>query len=84
MTTPFFHYLAVSTLVLVFAVRVALAQDSSRESVLWQDDFESCRDSSKLFSGPAAASVAAVPEPGALSLAVVLLMGLAIRQRRRV
>ena len=43
MTTPFFHYLAVSTLVLIFAVRVALAQDSSRESVLWQDDFESYR-----------------------------------------
>ncbi len=43
MTTPVFHYLAVSTLVLIFAVRVALAQDSSRESVLWQDDFESYR-----------------------------------------
>ena len=43
MTTSFFHYLAVSTLVLVFTVRVALAQDSSRESVLWQDDFESYR-----------------------------------------
>jgi hypothetical protein len=42
-TTSFFHYLAVSALVLIFAVRVALAQDSSRESVLWQDDFESYR-----------------------------------------
>jgi len=35
-----------------------------------------------LFSGSASAS--AVPEPSALSLAVVLLMGIAIRPRRRV
>jgi len=31
--------MAVSTLVLVFAVRFALAQDSSRESVLSQDAY---------------------------------------------
>ncbi len=39
---------------------------------------------SGLFGGPASASAQAVPEPGTLSLAVVLLMGIAIRQRRRV
>lgn len=35
-----------------------------------------------LFAGPASAQ--AVPEPSALSLAVVFLMGIAIRPRRRV
>ncbi len=39
---------------------------------------------SALFIGPASASAQAVPEPTTLSLAVVLLMGIAIRQRRRV
>ena len=34
---------------------------------------------SGLFVGPAAASTQAVPEPTTLSLAVVLLMGIAIR-----
>jgi hypothetical protein len=40
---------------------------------------------SELFNGPeaASASAAAVPEPTTLSLAVVLLMGMAIRPRRR-
>ncbi len=37
---------------------------------------------SGLFGGPASAN--AVPEPTTLSLAVFLLMGIAIRQRRRV
>ena len=39
---------------------------------------------SGLFSGPASASAQAVPEPSTLSLAVILLMGIAIRRRRRV
>ena len=39
---------------------------------------------SALFGGPASAGTEAVPEPTTLSLAVVLLMGIAIRQRRRV
>ena len=41
---------------------------------------------SGLFSGPASASATAqaVPEPSTFSLAVVLLMSIAIRQRRRV
>ena len=38
---------------------------------------------SGLFGGPATASAQAVPEPTTLSLAVVLLMGMAIRRRRR-
>ena len=37
---------------------------------------------SGLFGGPASASAQAVPEPTTLSLAVVLLIGIAIRQRR--
>ena len=37
-----------------------------------------------LFAGPAAAGAAAVPEPATFSVAVVLLMGIAIRRRRRV
>ena len=39
---------------------------------------------SALFGGPASASAAAVSEPSTLSLAIVLLMGIAIRYRRRV
>ena len=39
---------------------------------------------SGLITGPASASAAAVPEPTTHSLAVVLLLGIAIRQRRRV
>ena len=38
---------------------------------------------SGLFGGPTSASSQAVPEPTTLSLAVVLLMGIVIRQRRR-
>lgn len=38
---------------------------------------------SALLGGPATANAAAVPEPGTLSLAIVLLLSLAIRQRRR-
>jgi hypothetical protein len=37
---------------------------------------------SGLFGGPASASAQAVPEPTTLSLAVVLLLGFAGRQRR--
>ncbi len=37
-----------------------------------------------LFAGPASASAQAAPEPTTLSLAVVLLLGIAIRPRRRV
>ena len=39
---------------------------------------------SGLFGGPATAGAQAVPEPSTLSLVVVLLMGIAIRPRRRV
>ncbi len=39
---------------------------------------------SGLFNGPTPASAQAIPEPTTLSLAVVLLLGIAIRRRRRV
>ena len=39
---------------------------------------------SALFSGPTSASAGAVPEPTTLSLALILLLGIAIRQPRRV
>ena len=50
-----------------------------------QDDHFDLGDTasfSGLFGGPATAS--AIPEPTTLSLAVVLLMSIAIRRRRRV
>ena len=39
---------------------------------------------SALLGGPATAGAQAIPEPTTLSLAVILLMGIAIRQRRHV
>ena len=44
-------------------------------------DLGDLADFSALLGGPASAD--AIPEPSALSLAVVLLLGIAIRQRRR-
>ena len=46
-------------------------------------DFGDMAGFNVLFAGPAAASAQAIPEPTTRSLAVVLLMGIAIRQRRR-
>ena len=47
-------------------------------------DFGDIAGFNALFAGPASAGAQAVPEPTTLSLAVVPLMGIAIRQRRRV
>ncbi len=47
-------------------------------------DLGDLRPFNALLGGPAAASAQAVPEPTTLSLAVVLLLGMAIRPRRRV
>ena len=46
-------------------------------------DFGDIAGFNALFAGPASAGAQAVPEPTTLSLAVVLLLGLTIRQRRR-
>jgi hypothetical protein len=47
-------------------------------------DFGDIAGFNALFAGSASASSQAVPEPTTLSLAVVLLMGIAIRPRRYV
>ena len=47
-------------------------------------DFGDIAGFNALFTGPASASASAVPEPSTLSLAVVLLLGITIRRRRRV
>ena len=47
-------------------------------------DFGDIVGFNSLFAGPASARASAIPEPTTLSLAVVLLLGIAIRQRRRV